>query len=172
MADTYLAVRQQIPFATGRAMLSLFNGSGSGKIAKVYRIWIRNVQQTALTGVSALLSVSKIVSATGGNSAQINRMSTASPLAPAQIVAAEIMTVGLGDAIRRFPWSIDEPGTVSGTIDEVELNRPYVNVLDFNNNDTNIQPITLREGEGITVQCLSTISVTAFCSISFEFTLE
>ncbi len=172
MAATYNTVRQHIRFATSKAMFTLFNGAGSGVVAKMYRIWVRNIQQTAMTGVPLIFRLDTISAASGGVPAQFNRMTTAAATVPAQVLAGEGMTVTRVATIRRFPWSSDEPAVITGTIDEVQLQRPFVNMFDFNNNDAAIQPFTLREGEGLSLIVPTTIAITAYCTISCEFTLE
>lgn len=171
MADTFIASRQQNRFVTDKIMYALFNGSGSGVVLKVYRIWVRNIQLTAITGIPIIMEIKSISAASGGIPAQLNRMSTATATLPSQVVIGEDMTVTEGAIRRRFTWSTDEPQIGVGSIDEIQLQRPYVTMIDFNQNDSNIQPWTLREGEGICLKNITTTTI-GYCNISCEFTAE
>ena len=66
-------------------------------------------------------------------------------------------------------WSNDEPATGTGTNDELECIVPFMYVWDAGYGDTNVEPITLREGQGLTL--LHTVtSAVGNCDAAFEFT--
>jgi hypothetical protein len=49
MADTFTAAATGATFASNKSMLGLFNGAGSGRVLRVYRIWCLNNQTSAVS---------------------------------------------------------------------------------------------------------------------------
>ena len=173
MADTYTASLTSVPFATNKIMFAGFNGSGSGVIMKVYRLWVKNIQTTAIVGVPVVMEIKRISTFSGGIPAQTNRYSTNNAAIPAQVQFAAGATVTEGGIFRRFPYSTDEPLIGTGTVDEIELQRPWMCFWDYggNTNDV-IQPLVLREGQGVAIKNITTVAVFPFIDITCEFTLE
>jgi hypothetical protein len=69
----------------------------------------------------------------------------------AQVLCATGATPTLtGNPYRQWAWSNDEPAASSGTNDEFECLVPLNCVWD-STGDANIEPIVLREGEGVSV---------------------
>jgi hypothetical protein len=154
MAQTFLATANGIPFtATNQSILCVFNGSGSGKILKVYRVWLENCQVTALTGGNNILTLSRITAATASNwtIAPVSLDTTNTSL-PAQVIAGAKFTVTTSDIFRRMMWSNDEPTIATGTIDEFQLFAPYTCMIDNSYTDANVIPIVCREGQGVSIQ--------------------
>jgi hypothetical protein len=66
-------------------------------------------------------------------------------------------------------WSNDEPAASSATSDEFETLVPLNCVWD-STGDANIEPIVLREGEGISVHHSGSTTV-GLCDVFVEYTL-
>lgn len=171
MAQTYTAAAIGATFASNKSMLGIFNGAGSGRVARVYRVWVLNNQTAAVTGVLTTWTLRRSSAQTGGTAITATKHDTASESMPAQVLIATGGTVTLtGDvALRAWVWSNDEPAVSSGTSDEFETLIPLNCVWD-STGDANIEPITLREGQGISVHH-SGSSAVGVVDVFVEYTL-
>jgi hypothetical protein len=171
MAQTYTVSIVGATFASGKSMLGLFNGSGSSRILRVKRIWVLNNQTSGVTGVLTTFELRKISSQSGGTSQTPVKHDTNSENIPAQVLSATGPTVSdTSDAVlRRFMWSNDEPAVSTLTNDETECIVPLSCVWD-STGDSDIEPIVLREGQGISVKH-SGSSAVGVCDIFIEFTM-
>ncbi len=171
MAQTYTVAAIGATFGNNKSMLGVFNGSGSGRIIRVYRVWVLNNQTTAVTGVLTTWTLRKSSAQSAGTSITPTKHDTSSENAPAQCLFATGGTVTLtGDVeFRRWVWSNDEPAASAGTSDEFETLIPLNCVWD-STGDANIEPITLREGQGISVHH-SGSSAVGVCDVFVEYTL-
>jgi hypothetical protein len=170
MAETHTLGAIGATFASNKSMAGLFNGAGSGRVLRVYRVWVLNNQTAAVTGVLTTFTLRKTSAQTGGTAIVPTKHDTASATLPAQVASATGATVTLtGDvALRAFVWSNDEPSASTGTSDEFETLIPLNCVWD-STGDANIEPIVLREGQGISVHH-SGSSAVGLCDVFVEFT--
>lgn len=170
MAATFTLAAIGATFANGKHMCSLFNGVGSGRVLRLYRVWILNNQTAAVTGVLTTLGLRRTSAQSGGTVITPTKHDSASSNLPAQVLAATGATVTNTSAVeyRRFMWSNDEPAAATGSSDELECFVPLNNIWD-STGDANVEPITLREGEGVTLHHSGTTAV-GLCDIFFEFT--
>lgn len=170
MAQTYTAGYSGITFAANKSMLSIFNGSGSGRIVRVYRAWVLNNQTSAVTGVLTTFRIERTSSQSGGTSITAVKHDTTNENLPAQVVIATGATITASGTLRTFIWSNDEAAVGTGTWDEFETLIPLCCVWDAGYGDSNVQPITLREGEGFSITHTGSTTV-GNCDIFIEFTL-
>jgi hypothetical protein len=170
MAQTYTVAAVGATFANNKSMLGLFNGAGSGRFIKVYRVWVLNNQTAGVTGVLTTWALRRTTAQSGGTSITPVKHDTASETAPAQCLFATGGTVTLtGVELRRWMWSNDEPAVSSATSDEFECLVPLNCVWD-STGDANIEPIVLREGEGISVHHTGSSAV-GLADVFVEYTL-
>lgn len=171
MAQTYTASAIGATFASNKSMIGIFNGSGSGRIVRVYRVWVLNNQTSAVTGVLTTWTLRRSSAQTGGTAITAVKHDSNSESMPAQVAIATGGTVTLtGDnAFRAWVWSNDEPAVSSGTSDEFETLIPLNCVWD-STGDSNIEPIVLREGQGLSVHH-SGSSAVGIADIFVEYTL-
>jgi hypothetical protein len=169
MAATYTALAVGVTFASGKKMLSLFNGSGSGKVLRVYRMWLLNNQTTGVTGVLTTMEIRKLSASSGGTAVTPVKHDSNSGALPAQVLCAQGATDTETDLFRKFMWSNDEPAASSATNDELECLPALAQIWDAGYGDSNVEPITLRPGEGVNVRQLGTSAV-GLVDVAFEFT--
>lgn len=149
----YTAAATGPSFALDKCVLGLHNGAGSGKILRIYRIWALNNQTAAVTGIVATLSLCRFSTGSGGLPLTPLRHDTADPALPAQIICSTGMNYTVDARFRHIRWSTDEPiaGTGQG-IDEIQT-VPSLNMLWDSSyayiNENLVQPMVLREGQGI-----------------------
>lgn len=171
MAATFTLTSAGTTFGNAKHMLSIFNGAGSGRVLRIKRIWLLNNQTTAVTGVLTTFALRRTSAQSAGTSVVPTKHDTTSANLPAQVLSATGATVtNTGDSpVRTFMWSNDEPAASSGTNDEFECLVPLNCVWDSATGDTDIEPITLRPGEGLTVQHTGSTTV-GVVDIFIEFT--
>lgn len=171
MAATFTLAAIGVTFGNAKFMASLFNGSGSGRVLRVKRVWCLNNQTSAVTGVLTTFSLRRTSAQSAGTSVTPTKHDTSSSNLPAQVLAATGATVtNTSDAaLRTWVWSNDEPAASTGTNDEFECLVPLNCVWDSATGDTDIEPIVLREGQGVTVQHTGASAV-GVADIFIEFT--
>lgn len=171
MAQTYTASAVGIAFALNKSLLAIFNGSGSGRVVRVYRIWALNNGVTAVTGVLTNLEIRRTSSGSGGSAITPMKHDSNSETAPAQIVISTNQTVVATDLLRRIVWSNDEAAsTTAATLDEIETIVPFCCIWDIGYDDANVEPIVLREGQGLTLTNIGNTSVGSI-DVFFEYTI-
>jgi hypothetical protein len=161
--------------ASAKNMMSLWNGAGSGVIARIYRIWMINNQLSAVTGVTLCVwDVRRVTVRTSGGAAVTPvKHDTASGAVPAQvIVETTAVTLTTTDVLLRGLFSNDEPAANAAmTCEEMCDLVPLALVWDsgYGSGGT-IEPLTAREGEGWVVTEVSGAAV-GVLDVVFEFTL-
>jgi hypothetical protein len=172
MANIYTVAAPATPFAPNRSMIGIFNSTGSGRVVRVYRIVALNNQTVAVTGVSTILQLQRISTGSGGLFLTPVKHDSASPPLPGQIVTATNMSYTNSGLLRKFFWSNDEPlQSTVGTCDEWELLPRTSMVWESSYKDTNVQPIVLREGQGVSLNN-TTNTIIGIADFFIEFTVE
>lgn len=171
MASTFTAAAIGVTFGNGKHMLALFNGAGSGRVLRVKRVYMLNNQTAAVTGVMTTMAMRRTSAQSGGTSVTPNKHDTANASLPAQVLCAAGATItNTADLeLRRWMWSNDEPVTGAATIDEFECVVPMMCVWDSATGDPDLEPIVLREGQGLTIQNQGTTAA-GICDLFIEFT--
>jgi hypothetical protein len=157
MAATYsLLATAQAWTASAAYKLSLFNGAGSGVVLRVYRIWLLNAQTAGITGVTGLVELRRLTAGatfTPTGCAVAKHDSNSSDL-PAAVIFGSAGTVTPGATIRRVLWTSDEPAANTAVVaDDLQAMLPLALIWDtgYGDNNVGVEPITLVEGEGISL---------------------
>lgn len=150
MAQTYTLTATEVAFALNKCLLGVFNGSGSGRVVRVYRIWTLNNGIALVTGVLTNLELRRITAGSGGTTVTPAKHDTGSEAFPGQIVVSTNMIYTASDLFRRAIWSNDEAiGTTTVvSIDEMEVFVPLNLMWDVGYADATVEPIVCREGYG------------------------
>ncbi len=174
MAQTYRAKYAAVAVANNRHMATIWNGSGSGRIVRVTRIWITTKQTASVSGVITKFSIYKMT-ADGSNGTTITPIAydTSSEAIPAQVTfrynpTADI-TYDTNVLYRSMCFSTDEYAVADATIDGVQTMIPIMVMWDTGYGESDLQFLTLREGEGITI--FNTPSTVGTVNIDIEFTM-
>lgn len=170
MAQTYTLSATGITLAANKAILGVFNGSGSGRVVRVYRVWVLNNQVTAVTGVVGVLELRIITTGSGGTAVSPVKHDSNNESFPAQIVAASNMSVTTENLIIRSFWSSDEPQAGTISVDEIQTVPAMNLVFDTAYSGTNIEPIVLRENYGLALMNIT--STVGIADVFFEVTME
>lgn len=171
MAETYTAAALGVAFANSKSMFGIFNGAESGKIIRVYRIWVLNSGTGSLTGVLTTLQIRRSTAQAAGTGAYVTKHDSNNAAIAAQVTIVHNGTVTDDGTLilRQWFFSNDEPAVSGATLDEWEVLVPLCCVWDAGYGDSNVQPITLREGEGVHVKHSGTSAV-GFVDVFAEFT--
>lgn len=159
MADTFTLYGASVALTATKSLLSLFNGSGSGVVIRVKRVEISNTQIAAVTGVQGQIELRAITNATSGSAVVPTKHVPTTVNLQAQVTCLTGATVtnATNSILSRTAWSSDEPAVGGATADEWQTITPW-NVLFDATGDTRIQPLTLREGYGISVTTTSALT--------------
>lgn len=172
-SQTWTALVQGAAPAQNKYMLAMFNGAGSGRIFRLYKVYIVNMQSGAVTGVDVTFEFRFITSMTIGTGTVVTPVThdTTNTGLPVQLlVATTPQTVGDGSLLRTWHWSSDEAAIEVATQDEIEMLHTYSLFWESGAYDnTNIQPLVMREGEGLAIKCTTNTTVGAGDYV-FEFT--
>lgn len=168
MANTFNLYSQAITFAANKSMLTVFNGTGSGRVLRVSRIMCLNSPNAAVAGVLTTMEICAISASTGGTVIAPNKYNPSQTSLPAQVLCASGSTDIVSNMLRRFMWSTDEPST-GLTIDEVQTFPLFGTVWDIGYKDSSVPKLTLREGEGVTVRQVGS-NIVGSVDIMIEFT--
>lgn len=175
MAATWRAVTTLPTWATAaKSLLKVFNASGSGVVLRVYRVWVLNNQTVAVTGIIAPMSLVRLSTVgSGGTAVTCIKHDTNSTALPAQVTAAYgDTTPGTVDAtFRRAQFSTDEALVGTLTNNQLQSFMPLNLFWDSGYNDSNVEPIVLREGFGISVYTPGIASAAGIVDVCIEFTV-
>lgn len=171
MASTYLLKNNFTALSQNLHILTLFNPSGSGKIVKIYRVWVQNNRQgLGITGVICNLNLYYCTAASSGKDLiPISYDSTNTALGT--IIAGTGKTVTNGSLLRRITISSDETDLTGFTIDEFVNYKNISEIWNTGTRNSAIQPLVLRENLGLTLQNITSTTVSGFDAF-FEFTVE
>lgn len=174
MAATYIAtVTGAIWASSDSVYLSLFNGAGSGKIIYIKRIWFLSCQTAAVTGLLQTYHLYKITTNTSGGAPVTVvpvKYDTNSPNLPAQITCKkENTTNGTATLLRTMRFSGDEPAVGTFSLDELQTIVPLNVIWDVGYGNSSVQPLTLREGEGVSIYSFFMASQAGNFDVQIEF---
>lgn len=171
MAQTYTVTATGVSFALNKSMIALFNGVGSGRVLRVYRVLMLNTGVATVTGGLNTMELRRLSAGSGGTPLPPVKHASANESFPAQIVAATNATVTVTDLFRRWVWSTDEPvAAAAATIDELETLPVFNTIFESGYGDTTVEPIVIREGYGLSVQCTGS-NTAGTCDLAFLCTL-
>lgn len=170
MAPTFSATAAAATFASAKSMLALFNGSGSGRVLRLYRVYMLNNQTSAVTGVITTMALRRITALSGGTAVSAVKHDTNSSNLVAQVAIATggTATDGADPDFMRWMWSNDEPAASSLTNDESETIPSLALVYDATGS-SDLEPIVLRENQGVGVRHVGSSAV-GNCDLIFVFT--
>lgn len=148
-------------------MLSVFNGTGSGRRLRLKGLYINNMQESLISASLIEFAILHQTTAqTGGTTLTAVKTDSAGMSLPTQILLATGATVTGGSTITKYLMNNDELKT------DNNYPAPYVTSLqNFLPIFPGMKELTLREGEGFSIQHLNNVTAGTFC-FTLLFTLE
>ncbi len=171
MANRYTAAAIGIPYLPFKSMMAIYNGTGSGKILKIWKIWILNNQSVAVNGVLTQFQILRITSLSGGNPITPTKHNSSLPSIPTEVLASTGATVATSDLIERIYFSADEPVATAGNNNNWGI-IPNMDIYKVDDRQSLVEPIVCREGFGITVTHIDGSFSVGAVDIFLEFTIE
>jgi hypothetical protein len=143
--------------ANDKNLLAINNATGSGKLIKIYRIWvINNGTGTVSGGMTGILLGRMAAVSSGGTAINFQPHSscvTANSATPftgiSAVSGATTITGTIATELRRVFKATDELTAASGTMEEIQLVRPWAVIWDTGYADSNVEPLVIRENQGI-----------------------
>lgn len=130
--------------AANEILIDLFNASGSGVILKVRKLFIQ-CNMAAIIGVGHQFNIDKTSAVgTGGTTITGRPVDSANSALPAQVTCRHAATGGATSAFTLFSASVDPEETRPGAA--------IMGMINWLPEGDDIQDLTLREGEGVRVQ--------------------
>lgn len=151
--DTYYVWTGAVSFALDKHFLSVYNNLGSGYILRVRELRLVNLQTTSISGVSVQFDLYRTTSQSGGTAITPQPADQANAVWPENIVVAKEATVTNGALLYSVVTNNDEVAT--GLHHSLFLGNLVPNWPDT-------QPLVVRPGGGITLQCKTNTSVGSF----------
>ncbi len=157
---SYTLFASTIANANDKNLLAISNATGSGKLIKIYRIWVYNpTTGTVSGGVTGLLLGRSATVYSGGTALNFLPHSSAvaaSSATPFTGIAAAsgatTITATMGTEFRRVFRATDEIAAGGATMDEVQNIMPWAVLWDTGYADANVEPLVLRENQGFLIR--------------------
>lgn len=169
MAETWIAYAPQLTFATGNAMVGLFNGSGSSYILRVYEVRLANPYARSPTGALTCLQIATSTAQSSGWPIIPVALDTNNTALDSNVSAAVSPEFTKDAVIRKFLWANDDPAAGGSGFKEWQNIRAMGTAWDGGYHDSAQQPITLRPGHGVIVEHLGSTNA-GEVDISIMFT--
>lgn len=164
---TYYFLADAVAFAANKQMISIYNAAGSGKMIVIKKLYLINLQLSAVTGVAVRQDVKRFSAVhTAGTAITPVPCDSTNPALPAGVTCKTGAT--LTDVTTLFPLTFanDEIGATQA-FPSVQL-QAGINWLP---EGVETQEIRLREGEGITVKNITSTVIGSFAYM-FVVTLD
>jgi hypothetical protein len=171
MASTYIVNINAISPGSAKNMIDVFNPAASGKLVKVYRIWVENnMPGPAVTGVTTIFKIFRTTAASAGLTlVPVSFDSTNVALGTVSAGAGRTLTTT--SLFRNCFISNDETGLTAATVDEWQQFTAITEMWNSGSRVSAIDPLVCREGQGIVLQCSTATTVGNF-DCFLEFTVE
>jgi hypothetical protein len=164
-APTYTAWANDVAPAASKHMITIFNASGSGVVVEIYNLHARLLQIAAVTGVTLRWDVLKASAASSGTVITPELFDSGAAALPAGVTVRTNGTVTAGARISALATAGEEI-----TTGQTNLAARGVDLLPMLDRPK-AKPLVLREGEGLTVQNVTSSTVGTFgLSITFGVT--
>lgn len=145
--QSYVALVENSVFANSKQHFSLFNGSGSGVVVRVQKLYIKNMVETAVAGGTRRLDVKKITACSSGTDITPVKLDTANDDLPAQVLVKTTATVTEGAII--FPLIFSDKEML---LTQNSMSQQIFSGINWIPEGYELQEYTLREGEGLTIK--------------------
>lgn len=152
--QTCLAIVENSQFANTKQHFSLFNGSGSGRVIRVQKLFMTNMVETAVSGGTRRIDVKKITACSGGTDITPIKQDSLNDDLPAQILIKTTATVTEGAIIFPLIFPDDEM-----LLTQASGAQQLFSGINWIPEGLELQEYTLREGEGLTIKQITNSTV-------------
>ena len=168
---TYTGGVQSVQFGATKYMAGIFNAHAT-LLLKCWRVWTINSGVAAITGLLCTMQLKRSTARTAGTAGAWVKHDSNNGAVDANITVNYNDTgVTATDILRSWIWSSDEPSASTGTSDEWECLPALCCIWDAGYGDTNVQPLTFRQNQGLEVYNTSATAA-GYLDTYFECTIE
>lgn len=165
-APSYTAWANDVAPAASKHMLTIFNASGSGVVVEVHALRAYLLQIAAVTGAALRWDVLKASASSAGTAITPEKHDSGSAALPAGVTVRTNGTVTGGNRLSGVIMSGEELTTAQAPMVRAEGQDLLPQLK-----NPKVKPIVLREGEGLTVQNVTSNTVGTFgLSVTFGVT--
>jgi len=164
---TYYAWSGAQAFAANKHFLSIFNVAGSGKVVRLKKIFVVNLQIGAVTGVLFQFDFRRTTAQSAGSAITAISMDTQDAV-PAQSVVAIAAGATITNSSLLFSQIFSNEENVAAQTNNAPMTQAGISWLP---EGTEIKELVLRPGEGLTVQNITATTVGSY-GVLFVFTVE
>ena len=165
--QTYLVIAEDCAFANSKQHISIYNGSGSGKVVRISKLFMTNMlANVVVTGGARRLDVKRATNFSGGSDLIPLKHDSINDDVPAQILLKTGATVTEGVLLFPLVFPDDEM-----LLTQNSAAQQIFSGINWIPEGIEIQEVTLNEGEGMTIKQVtnSTVGITTWIIV---FTLE
>lgn len=160
---TYTAWANDVAPAASKHMLTIFNAAASGVVVEIYDLRAFLLQLAAVTGVTLRWDILKASASSAGTTITPEKYDSGAAALPAGVTVRTNGTVTAGARLKGLIMSGEEITTAQAPM----VRSEGVDLLPALKNPK-AKPIVLREGEGLTVQNITSSTVGTFgLSVTF-----
>lgn len=180
MASTYIITTGAAIAPAASTHMAYIRNQHATKVMRVYRIWAKNTfLGTAFSGGLALIQVSRATGYTSGGTAMTVSKCDSTSATPTlntdmnclRATGITGVTLTPGGVLRQVCLINEELTAKAAVNSEVLWGQQQLCCLwDSGYGDSNIQPITLRQNEGLTLYCPAGITAGGGYDFTFEVT--
>lgn len=156
--ESYYAYADAVACAASKHHISILNGAGSGKVIKVRKVFPCDLTTAAITGVALRFDFKLATALSAGTAIIPVKADSLNANLPAQVLVKTNGTVTESSLLWPYTTCNDEIGATQQTGVGNQLMQALNSIPDGNE----IQELTLREGEGLTVKQITSSAVGSF----------
>lgn len=162
-APTYMAWANDVAPAASKHMLTIFNAVASGVVVEIYDLRAILLQIAAVTGVTLRWDILKCSASSAGTALTPEKYDSGAAALPAGVTVRTNGTVTAGARLGAVIMSGEEITTAQAPMVRAEGQDLLPQLK-----NPKAKPIVLREGEGLTVQNITSSTVGTFgLSVTF-----
>lgn len=166
-ADTWYALADAIVPASAKSHIAIFNATGSGKVIKVKKVFPINVELSSVTGVALRMEFKKCTAVSSGTVITPTPADSNNAALPSQVTVRTGGTITSTTLLWPLILSSEEMAANTSQL----IASVLASLMNAMVEGAEVQELTLREGEGLTVNQLtsSTVGLLAWLLV---FTIE
>lgn len=155
--DTWYALADAVAFAANKHHMSILNAAASGVIVKLRKIFPVNLALAAVTGVAIRFDFKRATAHSLGTLITPNAADTGNTALPAGLTVRTGATVTEGALLWPYTVANDEVGAT-----QAFPSSQLMQALNTIPDGSEIQELTLREGEGATIKQITSSTIGSF----------
>ena len=155
--ETWYALADAVAFAASKQHISILNATGSGMVVRVRKIFPCDLSLASVTGVAVRFDFKKATAHSAGTVITPQAADSSNAALPAQVTVRTGATVTEGALLWPYTCASDEVGAT-----QAFPSAQLMQALNSIPEGDEVQELTLREGEGLTIKQITSSTVGSF----------